>query len=187
MNTSYRLLWRLPLCVLMAGVIAGCERSATDARGPSSLADAPATAELPADLFLDQAPENVRDVDEVKGDVGTVGNVVVRGRIGGRRDPFVAGRAMFMLADPKMPTCDERHEDECPTPWDYCCEPKDKLLASTATVQVVGASGRPLAIGLNGRNGLKPQARVVVSGRVSKRDANNVLVIDATGIFVQKG
>ncbi len=187
MSMSYRLLWRLPLCVFIGVVIAGCERSARDAGGPPSFADASAKAELPAGLFLEQAPGNAKDVGELKGDSDTAGDVVVHGRIGGRRDPFVAGRAMFMLADLEMPTCDERHEDECPTPWDYCCEPKDKLLASTATVQVVGADGRPLAIGLNGRNGLKPQARVVVSGRVSKRDADNVLVIDATGIFVQKG
>jgi len=173
--------------VLIAGGIAGCERSATDAGGPSSQANASAKAQLPADLFLDQAPPNARGVGEVKADASASGEVVLHGRIGGRRNPFVAGRAMFMLADLEMPTCDERPADKCPTPWDYCCEPKDKLLASTATVQVVGADGRPLGIGLDGRNGLKPKARVVVSGRVSKRDGDSVLVIDATGIFVEKG
>jgi hypothetical protein len=49
-------------------------------------------------------------------------NVVVVGRIGGRKNPWVKGAAAFSLVDTSLKACSERPGDTCPTPWDYCCE-----------------------------------------------------------------
>lgn len=161
----------------------GCERTAssTGSAGGAATADS-----LPPGLFREQEPAGARGVAAVTKEAKASGEVVVRGRIGGRVEPFVEGRAMFMVADVSLPTCKELHGDSCPTPWDYCCEAKDALLASTATVQVVGPEGRPLKIGLRGQHGLEPLAEVVVVGRVATPEGGGALVINAREIYVAK-
>jgi hypothetical protein len=169
----------------MLGLSAGGCRDGADqseTRGAGGSADA-AVALAPG-LFLEQAPANGQDLETVKRGAAVGDDVVIRGRIGGRVEPFVEGRAIFMLADMRMPTCTQRHGDGCPTPWDYCCEPKDTLLANTATIQVADASGRPLRRGLKGVEGLVPTAEIVVNGKVSQRDNGHVMVVDASGIYV---
>ncbi len=164
----------------------GCERSAPQAGDPGNQSgtERAATAALPADLFVTVEPPGARPVGEVKQGPAATGDIVVRGRIGGRTDPFVAGRAVFMLADAALPTCAERHGDGCPTPWDYCCEPRDKLIANTATIQVVGPDGQPLRTDVANTHGLKPTAEVVVVGTVRTHDAG-ALVVDARQIWVK--
>jgi hypothetical protein len=175
---------RAVLAFVCAVGIAGCEREPADA--PSE-ADKGTTADraasLPADLFLALAPDGARGVGELKADDSVTGAVVVRGRIGGRVEPFVKGSAVFLLADADMKDCSQLHGDTCPRPWDYCCEPKDSLLANTATVQVVGDDGQPLRIDLAGRQGLEPLREIVVTGDVASR-AGGSLVINARGIYV---
>jgi hypothetical protein len=91
---------------------------------------------------------------------------------------------MFMLADPNLPSCNERHDPGCATPWDYCCEAKETVLESTATVQIVGPDGKPLKLGVEGEHGLKPLTEVVVAGKVLSAGEN--VVINAVGIYVKQ-
>jgi hypothetical protein len=179
-------------CVLGVAVLlaaTGCERSATsDAPAqPSKATTANAAAAtdgaLPAAVWLATEPADAKPVAEVKKTATAGQNVVVFGRIGGGKEPFVTGRAMFMLADRSMPSCVEKHGPGCATPWDYCCEPKETVLASTTTVQIVGPDGKPLKQGLSGEHGLKPLTDVVIAGEVSSAGEN--VVIDATGIFIK--
>jgi hypothetical protein len=153
---------------------------------PSSApASSPAAAEkaLPATLWLTAAPADAKPVAEVKKSAKAGQDVVIFGRIGGGREPFVMGRALFMLADRSLPSCVEKHGPGCATPWDFCCEPKETVLASTTTIQVVGPDGKPAKLGLDGVHGLKPLAEVVIAGKVSS--AGDSVVIDATGIYVK--
>lgn len=169
------------LTILVSG---GCKKDAEkEAREPT--AKPSATATLPEGLFLDEEPDGARGVGEVKADEDATGEVVVFGRVGGRKDPFVDGSAMFLLADAEMKSCDELHGDACKTPWDYCCEPRDSLLAKTATVQVVGEDGKPLRVNLSGHHGLEPLKHVVIAGKVSQRGEGGSLVINAAGIYVK--
>ncbi|MCA9312472.1 MAG: hypothetical protein KDA21_14760, partial [Phycisphaerales bacterium] len=67
------------------------------------------------------------------------------------------------------------------TPWDYCCEPSDSLVANSATIQLVGENGQtlevdPVAAGLN------PLDEVVVVGTVGPRPSPTVLTVKATGV-----
>jgi hypothetical protein len=49
--------------------------------------------------------------------------VTVQGRIMGVESPFVDGRAICILGDPKILTpCNEIPGDSCETPWDVCCD-----------------------------------------------------------------
>ena len=58
------------------------------------------------------------------------------GCIGGSKDPFVQGRAVFTIVDPTIINCKAMGDEEhCPTPWDYCCEPRENLKKNIATIE----------------------------------------------------
>ena len=171
--------------VLIALAMAGCSKKEESTRGSKEAQGAAATAALPADLFAGEVPDVARSVKDVKADTTATGPVVIHGRIGGRVDPFVDGVAMFLLADRGLKACNELHGHGCPTPWDYCCEPRDSLAARLATVQVLGADGRPVPVDLRGKHGLKPMAEVTITGNIASRDGGS-LVINAQKIHVAR-
>ncbi|MCG3125188.1 MAG: hypothetical protein CHACPFDD_00003 [Phycisphaerae bacterium] len=172
-----------PVVFVAALVVGGCS-SPAEPKPPATTTNGQASA-IPAGLMLPSEPVGARNVLELKRDAKEGDSVVVRGRIAGGKEPFVDGRAIFTLGDFSLPTCADRPGDTCPTPWDYCCEPKEKITEHTATIQVVDAEGRPLKSGLKDYRGLKNMALVVVAGRVAKKQGSDLLVIAATGIFVQ--
>ena len=66
------------------------------------------------------------------------------------------GRAMFKLQDEALMYCGQGEEDcGCLTPWDYCCSPREDLVKHMATVQLLDAEGKPLAVDLH-KTALKP-------------------------------
>ena len=175
--------------LLNLAILAGCDQSAQSpppAKPAASAASPPAAPDsaLPPGLWLSAEPADAKPVGEIKKNAAAGQDVVLFGRIGGSRDPFVSGRAMFTLVDRSVPSCTDRHGDGCPTPWDYCCEPRENLLANTVTIQVLGADGKPARVALADSYNLKPLAEVTVTGKVSSAGAN--VVIDAHGIFVKK-
>lgn len=173
--------WLLLAGMLTIAVLfSGCKRAAA----PTTHSASPAASALPADLWLAAEPAEAVSVRAAKLDAAAGREVVVRGRIGGRKEPFVTGSAVFLLVDKALPTCNERHADGCPTPWDYCCETREDVLASSATVQVVGGDGRPLKVGLQGQHGLVPGAEVVVQGQVAAAEKDGTLVLTARGVHV---
>ncbi len=141
---------------------------------------------VPPTLFLAAAPAEARPLIEVKEGAAVGDDVVFEARIGGKVEPFTESAATFLVADPAILTCTERHGDGCPTPWDYCCEPKDNLLRNLATVQIVDADGRPLRGSIKGVSGLDPMARVIVVGTVEQADGP-VFVVNAEGLYVKEG
>ena len=174
-----RLIVSALVTAVMAGMI-GCDRK------PESPKTAAATgASLPASLFLTAAPADAKDVKDAKPSLKAGDKVVLTGRIGGSREPFVSGRAVFTLVDHRLKTCADDPDDTCKTPWDYCCEAPDDLNANMATVQVVNAEGQPIKAGLEGVNGLKPLAIVTVVGTVTQADKGNLLV-SVDGIYAAK-
>ncbi|MHC5109023.1 MAG: hypothetical protein ACYTHJ_03995 [Planctomycetota bacterium] len=164
-------------------VPAGCKEKSPPQAASSGAAPTAKAAALPPALFADQAIPGAKSVAEVKSDQSLAGDVIVQGRVGGRKEPFVDGVAIFLLADSTMKSCDELHGDTCTTPWDYCCEPEESLNAKIVTVQVVGSDGKPLRVGLNGKHGIEPLARLTVAGEVANRSAG-ALVINASKIHV---
>jgi hypothetical protein len=169
--------------LLTGAVIGGCDRDKPTPAQPTPKPTADASV-LPANLFLDKAPDGIQDLAAAKKSAKVGDEIVISGRVAGQKEPLAANRAIVTLLDNAIHTCEKSPMDKCPTPWDACCEPTDVLLANTATIQVVDAAGRPLKTGLRGVNGIEPLKELVVVGKVKGQEANT-LVIDATGIYVK--
>jgi hypothetical protein len=142
-----------------------------------------AATALPSDLILEKDPEGAKTVEEIKSSAKPGDKVVVRGRIGGSKAPFVEKRAVFTIMGAGLKACSDDPEDKCKTPWDYCCDTADAIAKHSATIQVVDADGAPLRTGLKGTNGLKELSVVVIQG-VVKEAKEKILIINATGIHV---
>jgi hypothetical protein len=187
-----KLAWTcITVCGLAAIIAGGCDSKSEDhgdgAGGDAGAKPAAVTAAaLPADLFVDAPPADAKAVTDVKASAKAGDHVVVRGRVGGSRQPFVDGRAVFTIVDASLPTCADHPNDGCKTPWDYCCEPKDKLFANSATIQVRGADGKPLAVDLGRIGRIKAMDRIVVAGVVREKSDAGVLVVEAEAIGVEK-
>ena len=117
--------------------------------------------------------ESAKDEDEV----------VVIGRIGGSQNPWVEGLAAFSIVDSSLRACSDREGDDCPYPWDYCCEtdrlPKSQLLVKIVdnTEELVSADARDLLQ-------VKELQTVVVRGTARRDDAGNLAVL-AGGVYVR--
>jgi hypothetical protein len=165
--------WNLVLAlILAAALVAGCKKSSDSKSAPL-----PASG-LPETYWLATAPAGAKPVAEVREKVKTGEQVVVAGRVGGAKEPFTNGVAAFTLVDASLPPC----TDECSAPWDYCCEPPEKLTKHTITVEFRdgAATIRTNARGFHGLDHLK---NVVVTGEARKDDAGNVVIV-AKGIHV---
>jgi len=126
-------------------------------------------------------PEGAIDVAAAKQTAKEGDAVVVRGRIGGRVDPISNDKAVFVIVDPALHSCDQNEGDTCATPWDYCCETPETMSANNATVQIVDAAGLPIAIDVQAV-GLKPLDTIVIVGTVGPRPSSQVLTVKATGV-----
>jgi hypothetical protein len=173
-----RSLWCGVAAALVVIGMSGCENKA----GTTAKAPAPA-ASFPPSLFLASAPADAKDIKDVKPTLKAGDKVAIMGRIGGGKEPFVNGRAMFTLVDKRVKACSDDPEDTCKTPWDYCCEAPEDLRANSATIQVLNSEGQPIKAGLDGVHGLKPLATITVVGTVANAEAGNLLV-KAEGIYV---
>ena len=174
------------LVTMLLVTLAGCgdgndKKVSNDKATPNT--PGPAVS-LPADLLVSTTPGEAKNIVDLKKDAKEGDEVVVRGVVGGDTNPFVANRAMVSLIDMAVPTCKENGE-ECPTPWDYCCVPQEELTKAKATVQVVGKNGFPLKVALSSGQKLKPYDVIVVRGKVGARPSGDVLVVNATSIYVE--
>lgn len=176
------------LAALLAVAMTGCREDGHDHEhgdgsgiGPSMQGGA-STEALPNGLILTEQPADAKELTAALDAASDGDEVTVRGEIGGRVDPFVAGRAVMILVDLSVPDCNAKGDDHCATPWDYCCEPKENLARNSATVQVSNAEGKVLKADLKGAGGIAPGARVVVQGKLAKNGPART--IHATGIYV---
>src|SRR5215218_2845875 len=144
--------------LLFTLMIAGCNKEGDQ---PRAAADA-----LPAGLVSSSPPGGAVDVIALRKTAKDGDTVVVKGRVGGQKEPLASNRAIMTVADLSLPTCDKTPMDTCPTPWDSCCEPTTEIAAKSISIQVVGADRRPLKSGLGGATGIAPLKQVIVSGTV---------------------
>jgi hypothetical protein len=107
---------------------------------------------------------------------GPADKVVVVGRIA----DIVAGKVMFTLMDTELPYCGEKNpEDNCKTPWDYCCD-KPKKTANSIIVEARSADGKPLAT--PALPDLRQVDKIKVTGKLTKDEYGNFTLV-ATGLF----
>jgi len=171
------------LTVLAALMLPGC---GGDSQPPSESSRATAQAELPTGFFLSQEPPATKTVEDAKKSARPGDTVTLRGRIGGAKDPFVDGRAVFTLMGAGLKPCgDGSPMPECKTPWDYCCDTSRDIAEHSATIQVVDASGAPLKLSIKGRNGIRELSDLIVVGKVKQADGH-LMIVNASAIYVRK-
>ncbi len=113
--------------------------------------------------------------------------ITVKGRIMGNDQPFVDGRAAFILGDSEVITaCSDRPGDGCTTPWDNCCDTKEDIKRGTATIQIIDADGRVLKERIEDVRGIEKLSKLLVTGTVAEGSTEDRLVINATAIDLQK-
>jgi hypothetical protein len=165
--------------LLLAGVLAaGCGRSGEPPRPEGDNGEAGAGEKY----LLPEEPSGAKGVTQARKEARDGDEVVVVGRIGGDAKPWIEGRAGFWIVDPAVKSCKETEDDACPTPWDYCCIPKDELVKAMATVKVVDDQGQTIKEDARKLLGLKELQTVVVRGK-AKRDAEGNLTVLADGIY----
>ena len=126
-------------------------------------------------------------IHKVRTQVKPGDDITIKGRIMGNMNPFVEGRAAFILGDTEtMKACSDIPGDSCDTPWDNCCDSPEVKKAGIATIQIVDESGRVLKEGLEGTGGLEKLAHVTVSGKVAEGSSPELLLINASAISAGK-
>ena len=180
-----RMLCLVGVCASALWVASGCQRSpqpqppAKNAGGDGLSQEKHVLASEPAGaksvLAMRKDGEGLKQGDEV----------VVLGKIGGSVKPFT-GRAAFTIVETTFKACSEREGDNCPTPWDYCCEAPDDLVRGTVLVKFVDDQGKTLGDDAEKVLNLKPLQTVVVRGAAQKDEKGNITSIAARGIYVRK-
>ena len=162
----------MSMCLLIWVTLTACGGSASKTVVPA----APSAAV--AALMRNAEPAGAISVSAAR-QRGATDAIVVTGRIAN----VVKGFAVFTLMDLAIPYCGETNkDDECPTPWDYCCETAEVRTANSLLVEARGADGKPLASpGL----GLQLVDRVAVSGKLTKDEHGNFVLL-ADGWFRQE-
>lgn len=181
MNTMHSLTTRLGASFLsvVTLVFVACEKPAADsAANPASGGQSSAPiASLPAGLFVAEQPAGAVGVIAARASAKAGDRVVLLGRIGGSRSPFVSNRAIFTIIDLSLKSCVEMGDDDhCPRPWDYCCEERKSLTAGSASIEITDATGTPLAVALESEGTLKPLMLVAVEGTLQVSDGGALLV-----------
>jgi hypothetical protein len=169
-----KLPWAIAACAGVALCVAGCGQAPPGAAGPSPEGAA---------YRLATEPSGALGVKDVRAAAKDGEEVAVIGRIGGDVNPWIEGQAAFLMVDPALVPCNEKDDDSCPTPWDYCCD-TDALPQHKALVKVVDQAGQTLAADARKLLGIKELQTVVVRGRAKRDEAGNLTVL-ADGVFVR--
>jgi hypothetical protein len=169
----------LSLGLAIATVI-GCGSSA----GPTTATAQPAVAP-DARFVLTEEPADAKSVIAVRQDAKDGDEVTVTGRIGGDVDPWVKGRATFVIVDPSLQACNERAGDTCKTPWDFCCDDIGHLNQSKATIKIVDDAGETVSTDARELLGVTALQTVTIRGLAKRDEAGNLTVL-AKGVYVKR-
>lgn len=164
------------ILVVAFGAAAGCNQATI----PEGNSQGSVTAQAEGKKFLlDKEPAGVKGVIEIRKEAKDGDEVVLVGRVGGSAKPFTEGRASFLVVDYSLkPTA------ECDSPWDFCELPNKEVAAARVNVKFVDGDGKTIQTGARELFGIKELSTVVVKGKVSRDDKDNVNVV-ATSIFIR--
>lgn len=178
LKNTFRYFVLLPLVGGLFAV-AGCAEKA------STKSDSPTSQAVDGSKFLlSEEPDGAADVIKVREESKDGDDVVLVGRIGGGENPWIDGRAAFSIVDGSLKACSDIPGDDCPKPWDYCCE-THKLPAATALIKVVDESGAIVKADAKSLLNVRELSTVVVKGKAKRDEAGNLIVL-ATGVYVKK-
>ena len=171
---------KLTFLTLLSFLIASCEPDdhAQDS-GKSIVADDSVKANLPADFISNQSLGEAISVLEARKRNEADQLLVIQGFIGGMVEPFTQSRALFVLGDESIKTCDKIPGDNCPTPWDACCEDRKKLLDGSITVRLLDDQGQILHGTLKNVMGIEAGKIIKVECIVDSQTMPNSMVVNA--------
>ena len=133
-------------------------------------------------FVLAAEPAGVKDVVAARKETKDGDDVVLVGRIGGEKKAM-GKNAIFTIVDLSLSYCPE--EENCPTPWDYCCTPKEDLRGARATVKFEAEPGKTHPQDAKQLLGVKELDVVVVKGKAKRDEAGNLVVL-GDGLFVRE-
>ncbi len=171
------------LGVLLAGGLIWIVGCSGGSKPDSNSISAPPAAS--AKFLLTAEPVGAKNVVETRELAKDKDEVVLVGRIGGERDPWVEGMAAFKITDIARPPCSDRPGDTCKFPWDYCYEDQDLMRKSVALLQIVDDHGKVIAEDAKTSLGFKELQTIVIQG-IAERDKDNNLTVNAKKVFIRK-
>jgi hypothetical protein len=163
--------------VITVALVVGCKQEGNIT--PAAVGKPSAEGEK---YVLPTEPDAAQSVQSARTAAETEDEVVVAGRIGGSVDPWLEGIAAFSIVDPSLKACNAIPGDNCPTPWDYCCE--SNLKDSMALVKIVDDGGNVVQSDARTLLGVKELDTVVVRGKAQRDDAGNLTIL-ASGVHVR--
>lgn len=173
----------LMLLLVAVWMSAGCGQNkepVDGGKGKGSGNENPSASAEGKQFLLGSEPAGAKGVIDLRKQSKDGDEVVVIGRVGGSTKPFTDGRSSFLIVDPSL-----KATEGCDTPWDFCELPNKEVAAARLNVKFVGPEGKTLQVGAKEMFGIKELSTVVVKGKVSRDDKDNVSVV-ASGIFVRK-
>ncbi len=154
--------------------LVGCNRAPSETATTTTLQCAAVSS---FNVLLPSEPSGAKGVIDLRLESKDEEDVVMIGRIGGAEQPWVDGRAAFVVIDPSVELCDEAGDGVC-----ACCQ--DKVCDATALVKVVDRNGKLLKSDARDLLNVKGNELVVVSGTAKRDDAGNLTIL-ASGIYVR--
>ncbi|NOY40446.1 MAG: hypothetical protein GXP26_01230 [Planctomycetes bacterium] len=174
------------LSIATLAIIAGCGTAPASTPQQSEATANPA-ANVDASLYkLAEEPDGAIGVIMARESAEDGAPLILVGRIGGSANPWIEGRAAFMLLDASMSVVaegdasDEGEDEIC---MGDCCA--TERLDCTTLVKVVDSQGKIVPVDSRKLLGLKESDMVVVEGTAKKDDSGNFVML-ARGIYVRK-
>lgn len=172
----------LALGMVVATLASGCGQGETAVQ-----VDPQVVAEHRARFLLSEEPQGAQGIMELAEGELAADEAVLVGLIGGVPEPWTAGKASFIMADPAamLDLEAEGHEgcsgDGCP----FCSKKKDKATAGLAVVRFEDGSGNLLPLDARQLFDLAEKTMVVVRGKV-RRDELGYVVVAADGLYIRR-
>jgi hypothetical protein len=134
-----------------------------------------------AKYHLADEPANAVEILDAKEQAKDGEAVVVVGRLGGGVNPWIDGRAAFLLVDTRiLPTCQDGEKCD-----ENCLACAEAMLSASTMVKFLDNDGKVLPVDARDLLGVKEQQTVVVRGVANRDKAGNVSIA-AEKIYVRR-
>ena len=165
---------------LMLCTLCGCGQSDPTRAG----GDAPVDVDR-SDYVLTEEPTGAIGVISAREETQDQEEIVMVGRVGGRDNPWIEGRAAFMMIDAAMTVvADGAESAENEICMDDCCA--GLRAECTTLVKIVDADGKPLAIDTRDLLDVKENDMVVVTGKVQREVDEGIFTIAADSVYLRR-
>jgi hypothetical protein len=167
--------------LLLLTCVSGCGQQSVQATATSKNT----TAIDKSKYILSEEPDGAVGVMIAREDSKDQDDIVLVGRIGGRKNPWIKGRSAFMLIDAAMTVvADGEESGEGQVCMDDCCA--SLRTDCTTLVKIVDDQNKPLAIDARELLGAKVNDMVVIKGKVQRDKKQGTFTVAATGVYIRR-